>query len=71
MPRGRMPWFAMTPTRCPFCDAAPFAVRDAARDHVLAEHPDRVDERVARIVATTRAHMVNPRAWAAGVLLYE
>jgi hypothetical protein len=61
----------MAPTRCPFCDVAPFALREAARDHVLTDHPDRVDERVARIAVTTRDHMVNPRAWAAGVLLYE
>jgi hypothetical protein len=61
----------MANPRCPFCDAPPFLARDDARDHVLAAHPDRVDERLAKIPVRTREHMVNPRAWAAGALLYE
>ncbi len=61
----------MGSTRGPFCEVVPFAVRDEARDHVLEAHPDRVDERLLLIPERTRAHMVNPSAWAAGALLYE
>jgi hypothetical protein len=57
--------------RCPFCDVAPFPERESARDHVLATHPERVQARVSLIAERTRAHMVNPNAWAAGALLTE
>jgi hypothetical protein len=58
-------------TRCPFCDAAPFPDREGARAHVLAVHPDRVEDRLQKIPERTRSHMVNAAGWAAGALLTE
>ena len=56
---------------CPFCAEPPFADREPARQHLLTNHPDRVEARLAQIPARTRAHMVDPVGWAAGALLYE
>ena len=57
--------------RCPFCDTTPFLERDEARNHVLGQHPDKVQERLSKIPERTRSLMVNPSGWAAGALLTE
>jgi len=59
------------PLRCPFCATPPFVDREVARNHVRADHPEKVEERLALIPARTREHMVDPVAWAAGALLTE